>query len=203
MDLREVGYDDRDWINPAEDRDRWRPYVTRSYSLAGQSWTMVTAGTSLIEVVVVKLDMFVWQRSYSCVAAKSETQERRGGALSSEMKMKIFLRYMADPGFQSGIAEEMGIHQTTVSKTVISVSKKIMEKANIWIKFPLSLQDITAAKAEWLQKFNFPSAIGVMDCTHVRIPKPTQHGDEYVNRKGFASINLQATCNAKECLRVL
>ncbi|KAJ4449011.1 hypothetical protein ANN_00405 [Periplaneta americana] len=28
MDLREVGYDDRDWINLAQDRDRWRAYVT-------------------------------------------------------------------------------------------------------------------------------------------------------------------------------
>ncbi|KAJ4429075.1 hypothetical protein ANN_26076 [Periplaneta americana] len=27
MDLREVGYDDRDWINLAKDRDRWRAYV--------------------------------------------------------------------------------------------------------------------------------------------------------------------------------
>ncbi|KAJ4435492.1 hypothetical protein ANN_18108 [Periplaneta americana] len=27
MDLREVGYDDRDWINLAQDRDRWRGYV--------------------------------------------------------------------------------------------------------------------------------------------------------------------------------
>ncbi|KAJ4433733.1 hypothetical protein ANN_16044 [Periplaneta americana] len=27
MDLREVGYDDRDWINLAQDRDRWRFYV--------------------------------------------------------------------------------------------------------------------------------------------------------------------------------
>ncbi|KAJ4425477.1 hypothetical protein ANN_28093 [Periplaneta americana] len=27
MDLREVGYDDRDWINLAQDRDRWRAYV--------------------------------------------------------------------------------------------------------------------------------------------------------------------------------
>ncbi|KAJ4444274.1 hypothetical protein ANN_06066 [Periplaneta americana] len=26
MDLREVGYDDRDWINLAQDRDRWRAY---------------------------------------------------------------------------------------------------------------------------------------------------------------------------------
>ncbi|KAJ4448104.1 hypothetical protein ANN_10116 [Periplaneta americana] len=24
MDLREVGYDDRDWINLAQDRDRWQ-----------------------------------------------------------------------------------------------------------------------------------------------------------------------------------
>ncbi|KAJ4434133.1 hypothetical protein ANN_16453 [Periplaneta americana] len=28
MDLREVGYDDRDWINLAQDRDRWRAYRT-------------------------------------------------------------------------------------------------------------------------------------------------------------------------------
>ncbi|KAJ4439937.1 hypothetical protein ANN_08068 [Periplaneta americana] len=27
MDLREVGYDDRDWINLAQDRDRWRAYT--------------------------------------------------------------------------------------------------------------------------------------------------------------------------------
>ncbi|KAJ4435165.1 hypothetical protein ANN_23741 [Periplaneta americana] len=28
MDLREVGYDDRDWINLAQDRERWRAYWT-------------------------------------------------------------------------------------------------------------------------------------------------------------------------------
>ena len=27
MDLREVGYDPRDWIALAEDRDQWRAYV--------------------------------------------------------------------------------------------------------------------------------------------------------------------------------
>ncbi|KAJ4445001.1 hypothetical protein ANN_06800 [Periplaneta americana] len=27
MDLREVGYEDREWINLAEDRDQWRAYV--------------------------------------------------------------------------------------------------------------------------------------------------------------------------------
>ncbi|KAJ4428116.1 hypothetical protein ANN_24130 [Periplaneta americana] len=33
MDLREVGYDDRDWINLAQDRDRWRAYVRAAMKL--------------------------------------------------------------------------------------------------------------------------------------------------------------------------
>ncbi|KAJ4442116.1 hypothetical protein ANN_11982 [Periplaneta americana] len=33
MYLREVGYDDRDWINLAQDRDRWRAYVRAAMNL--------------------------------------------------------------------------------------------------------------------------------------------------------------------------
>ncbi|KAJ4444022.1 hypothetical protein ANN_05811, partial [Periplaneta americana] len=33
MDLREVGYDDRDWINLAQDRDEWRAYVRAAMNL--------------------------------------------------------------------------------------------------------------------------------------------------------------------------
>ncbi|KAJ4446015.1 hypothetical protein ANN_12701 [Periplaneta americana] len=33
MDLREMGYDDRDWINLTQDRDRWRAYVRAAMNL--------------------------------------------------------------------------------------------------------------------------------------------------------------------------
>ncbi|KAJ4427974.1 hypothetical protein ANN_23987 [Periplaneta americana] len=33
MDLREMGYDDRDWINLAQDRDRWRAYMRAAMNL--------------------------------------------------------------------------------------------------------------------------------------------------------------------------
>ncbi|KAJ4429015.1 hypothetical protein ANN_26011 [Periplaneta americana] len=33
MDLRNVGYDDRDWINLAQDRDQWRAYVRAAMNL--------------------------------------------------------------------------------------------------------------------------------------------------------------------------
>ncbi|KAJ4440635.1 hypothetical protein ANN_08782 [Periplaneta americana] len=38
MDLREVGYDDRDWINLAQDRDRWRAYVRAAMNLRERWW---------------------------------------------------------------------------------------------------------------------------------------------------------------------
>ncbi|KAJ4442618.1 hypothetical protein ANN_04207 [Periplaneta americana] len=33
MDLREVGYDDREWINLAQDRAKWRAYVRAAMNL--------------------------------------------------------------------------------------------------------------------------------------------------------------------------
>ncbi|CAH2017868.1 unnamed protein product [Acanthoscelides obtectus] len=52
------------------------------------------------------------------------------------------------------------------------------------------------AKEKWLTRFRFSKAIGVIDCTHIRLDgKPAQFVDEYVNQKGFASINVQVTCD--------
>ncbi|KAJ8967661.1 hypothetical protein NQ314_002696 [Rhamnusium bicolor] len=112
-----------------------------------------------------------------------ENIETRGGALSSRQKMEILLRYFGDPGFQSGVAEDMGVHRSTVTKTVNYVMDCIIARADEWIHFPAT---------------PMPTVIGALDCTHVEINKPTLHGDEYINRKGYATINVQATCNAAE-----
>jgi hypothetical protein len=51
-----------------------------------------------------------------------QTSETRGGKLTPVHQMQVFLRYMADPGFQIGVGEELGVDQTTVSRTVREVS---------------------------------------------------------------------------------
>lgn len=127
-----------------------------------------------------------------------DSGEKRGGALNNHQRMRSFLRYIGDPGFQSGVGEDIGVHQSTVSRTVTSVLFSIFSKAHLWIKFPTSEEELHIAQLNWREKFNFVNAIGVLDCTHVAIMKPSQHGDEYINRKTFPSINVQATCNEKE-----
>ncbi|CAH2012606.1 unnamed protein product [Acanthoscelides obtectus] len=127
-----------------------------------------------------------------------EAEEYRGGALSNIERMRFFLRYVGDPGFQIGIGEAIGVHQSTASRTVSNVITRIVQKSNIWIRFPTTCEDLLNAKDAWQEKFNFPSAIGAIDCTHIPILNPFIHADEYVNRKNFASINVQATCNSNE-----
>lgn len=103
---------------------------------------------------------------------------------------------MADPGYQIGVGEDIGIHSTTVCKNIWQVAQKIYERANEWIHFPASDVELAAAMQSWSQIKQFPSAIGAIDCTHVDILKPSVFGDEYINRKGRASFNVQAICDA-------
>jgi len=50
--------------------------------------------------------------------------EKRGGSISQKQKMEVFLRYIADPGFQTGVGEDLGVDQTTVCKTVQFVRQR-------------------------------------------------------------------------------
>jgi hypothetical protein len=125
------------------------------------------------------------------------TGETRGGALTTKQQMEVFLRHVGDPGFQEGVGLDIGVHQSTVSKTFVKVLNRIVEKA-LWINFPMNQGDIQTAKDAWQDKFKILCAIGALDCTHIRILKPGRHGDEYINRRGAASINVQATCDGGE-----
>lgn len=56
---------------------------------------------------------------------------------------------MANPGYQSGTSQELHVHQSTVSKIIDEVSDSIVQKVNVWVKFPCNQGGINAAKQGW------------------------------------------------------
>ncbi|KAJ4439968.1 hypothetical protein ANN_08099 [Periplaneta americana] len=63
MDLREVGYDDKEWINLVQDRDRWRAYVRAAMNLrvphtrGGRKCDQVITGRDEEEMAGVNLNI--------------------------------------------------------------------------------------------------------------------------------------------------
>jgi hypothetical protein len=64
-----------------------------------------------------------------------------------------------------------------------------------------------ASDSEWREIINvfywiagFPGVMGAIDCTHVRIQGPSEYENNYINKKGFPSINVQAVCDHRDIL---
>ncbi|CAH2018595.1 unnamed protein product [Acanthoscelides obtectus] len=112
--------------------------------------------------------------------------------------MKICLCYLGVPEYQQGIAQELGVSQATASQTVDRVVNSTVAQSNEWIKFSTTNHELMEAKRIWQSMYIFPTAIGVIDCTHIGILKPNRHRDEYMNRKGTPTLNVRATCDAGE-----
>ena len=107
--------------------------------------------------------------------------ESHGGKIPKKKKMEIFLRHLADPGFQLGVAEDHGVSQPTVSRVFAEVLTAIAARKDDFIRFPSNAREMKAAMQLWHQRNQFPSAIGAIDCTHIRILKPKHnlHPEEY------------------------
>ncbi|KAK9879063.1 hypothetical protein WA026_003878 [Henosepilachna vigintioctopunctata] len=65
-----------------------------------------------------------------------EESDIRGGGISRRQQMKIFLRFIGDPGFQSGVAQDVGVHRTSANKTIKYVMIRVVEQSHNWIRFP-------------------------------------------------------------------
>lgn len=51
-------------------------------------------------------------------------------------------------------------------------------------------------KEEFMRSYNFPGCIGAIDCTHIAIIQPSIEEHNFLNRKGFHSLNVQVVCDS-------
>ena len=126
-----------------------------------------------------------------------ETPTSRNHALSTIVQVLVALRFFASGSFLQAIGDTLGLSKSTVSRTVNDVSYALAQKQVHFIKWPSTEAEIVQTRRGFYDKGGFPGVIGCVDGTHVKIQGPTKNENDYVNRKGFHSINVQAICNHK------
>ncbi|WAR11588.1 HARB1-like protein, partial [Mya arenaria] len=69
------------------------------------------------------------------------------------------------------------------------------------VKFPTGLE-IESVKRKFYSVAGSPNVVGAVDGTHVKIQAPPDNEADYVNRKGYHSLNEQMVCDANPCMTV-
>lgn len=111
--------------------------------------------------------------------------------------MLIALRYFATGSFYVTIGDFGGIHKTTAAKVIRNVITALLHYRNRFIHFAVTEHEKTVTQQQFYNIARFPRVVGALDCTHVKIASPGgNHAENFRNRKGFFSLNVQATWNA-------
>ncbi|KAL4152849.1 hypothetical protein QTP88_000682 [Uroleucon formosanum] len=80
-----------------------------------------------------------------------------GKPISPSLQLLIALRYLTI--------------RLTVSRCLSQVCRALASLKNNYIKFTLTNEELATKKEDFRKKFNMPSIIGAIDCTHIRIKK--------------------------------
>ncbi|KAJ8971516.1 hypothetical protein NQ314_000658 [Rhamnusium bicolor] len=131
-------------------------------------------------------------------------EPQRRDTVPLHLQVFICLNFLGHGGYQTTVGQELNL---AVSQPVVSrILKNICNILTIHllprhVRFPTTDEHVRRVKDRFTEKFNFPDVIGVVDGTHVPIVTPTIDDPNYpavayLNRKGYYSINVQATFDA-------
>ena len=98
------------------------------------------------------------------------------------------------------IGELFGISAKSVSRCTMKVCKALVKRRANYIYHPDRDEAILIAQ-RLEQSTGYPQGIGAIDGTHIAITPPEDGSKDYLNRKGYASYNVQAYCDDKLVFR--
>lgn len=126
----------------------------------------------------------------------SETQ--RNKAISPELQVLVFLRFLASSQFYNSVGDLHGISSSSVCRILKRVSDVVASLHGNYINMPPP-EDIHRTKRAFYEVAGFPGVIGLIDCTHIKLVfnVPPGNAGNYFNRKQFYSINVQIVSDNK------
>ncbi|XP_063080010.1 putative nuclease HARBI1 [Engraulis encrasicolus] len=116
-----------------------------------------------------------------------------------ELELLIYVYWLAHALSYTVVARVFNVPKSTVHRIVHRVANHISRNLHRAISFPQAgdLQAVGQGFADLSGTPGFKKIVGAIDGSHIRIKPPAQHRIDYLNYKGFYSINLQAICDAR------
>ena len=94
----------------------------------------------------------------------------------------------------------LGLAVPTISRIIKRVTTSISSKmAAVYIKAPTSEVAVREAAERFFFQHGFPQCIGAIDVTHIPTRKPNEKSVDFINRKGFNNLNVQACVDYQYC----
>ncbi|VDO22182.1 unnamed protein product [Haemonchus placei] len=126
-----------------------------------------------------------------CQMAQDDLQRQQGRVfdLSLADQVSTSIHLLGRNVMQSDAARIAGCHQTPVGDALFGFVRALNRRAGQFIFWPRAEEKIEIRR-KFYTKFGIPRVTGVIDGTHCRIQRPTEGEEDYVNRKGYHSLNV-------------
>ncbi len=122
-------------------------------------------------------------------------------AISSQKRVAITLYFIGSTAEYRTIANLFGVSTCFVCKCIKDVSKAIVGKLRpLFLSIPKG-EELLEIMNMYKEKWGFPCCAGAIDGTHVPIKAPIENHSDYVNRKSYHSVVMQAVVDSRYMFR--
>ncbi|KAK7092834.1 hypothetical protein V1264_008521 [Littorina saxatilis] len=121
------------------------------------------------------------------------TVEFHGGhkPLTPEMQLLIFIQYISNMDCMREVGMLYGIAKSTVLHVVHHISstmtRNLTDQIIRWPSVARQREIVNAVQT----RSGFPGVVGFLDGSHIRMASKLDRDDDYINRKGYPSVQLQ------------
>ncbi|KAB0804564.1 hypothetical protein PPYR_01534 [Photinus pyralis] len=115
--------------------------------------------------------------------------------ISSEKAMLMTLWYLGNTESFRQVSDRFDVSLSSAHRVIERVLNCILSLRTEYIKWPTQEETEVISKA-FATKFGSQNVIGAIDGCHVRIRRPKNDQDSYINRKGYFSLLIQGTVNS-------
>lgn len=130
--------------------------------------------------------------------SRQDTLMRR--AVTAERRLALTLYFLASTAEYRTIANLFGVSVSFVCNVIKQVCGAIYNRMSSAISFP-SGENLKRVVQRYEEKWGFPMCAGAIDGTHIPILAPSERHTDYVNRKGYHSILMQAVVDHTHLFR--